>query len=293
MFLASTGQQSLSLDTGGVPLLNKRMENLDLTQALSTALKAAERGREVVMHYFGQLKKVQEKAQAGLVSEADVESEKAIAAELARGMPGIKMLGEEGAFGKPEEAVEATTWVVDPLDGTTNYVHGFHVFCISIGLQYKGELVTGVVDVPMLNRIYQAKKGSGAFCNGERLHVSRRSSIKESLLATGFFPDNVSALKEQLKIFSDLVFEARGIRRAGAAAYDLCLVAEGVFDAFWEKNLKPWDAAAGALIVQEAGGVVWTYDGKPYKLGDDSLIAGNPVIAPSLVQRIGSIKPIG
>lgn len=262
------------------------MENLDLNQALSTALKASAKGREVVMHYFGQLKKVQEKAQAGLVSEADIESERAIAAELALGMPGVPMLGEEGAFATQEEKVAATSWVVDPLDGTTNYVHGFPIFCISIGLQWKGELAVGVVDVPMLSRIYQSTCGGGAFMNGERLSVSRRANLKESLLATGFFPDNPSALKEQLKIFSDLVFEARGIRRAGAAAYDLCLVAEGVFDAFWEKNLKPWDTAAGALMVKEAGGVVWTYEGKPYGLSDDSLLASNPLIAQTLVKRI-------
>src|SRR6185312_2440490 len=114
------------------------------------------------------------------------------------------------------EKVELTSWVVDPLDGTTNYVHSFPIFCISIGLQWKGELSVGVVDVPMLDRTYTCTKGGGAFANGEPLRVSTRRQVRESLLATGFFPDNVAALKQQLTIFSNLVYEARGIRRAGA-----------------------------------------------------------------------------
>jgi myo-inositol-1(or 4)-monophosphatase len=266
------------------------MNDLDLNQALNTALKACRLGRQVLLDYFGQLKKVQEKAHAGLVSEADIESEKVIAAELARGLPGVGVLGEEAAFANQEETVQSTMWVVDPLDGTTNYVHGFPIFCISIGLQWKGELAVGVVDVPMLNKTYTCAKGQGAFVNGERIVTSRRKELKESLLATGFIPDNVVALKEQIRIFSDLVFEARGIRRAGAAAYDLCLVAEGVFDAFWEKNLKPWDTAAGCLMVREAGGVSWTYSGAEYKLGNDSLLSGNRNITPLISQRISALQ---
>jgi myo-inositol-1(or 4)-monophosphatase len=266
------------------------MDTLDLSAALNTALRASQLGRQVLLHYFGQLKKVQNKAQAGLVSEADVESEKVITAELKRGFPDVDVLGEEEAFVSKREKVGLTSWVVDPLDGTTNYVHSFPIFCISIGLQWKGELSVGVVDVPMLNRTYTCTKGGGAFANGERLNVSTRRQVRESLLATGFFPDNVSALKQQLTIFSNLVYEARGIRRAGAAAYDLCLVAEGVFDAFWEKNLMPWDTAAGTLMVREAGGVAWTYAGEEYDLQQDSILAGSPSIAPQICQRIKSLS---
>lgn len=267
------------------------MDNLDLTQALDAARQASIEGRKVLMHYFGQLKKVQEKAHAGLVSEADVESEKIITQVLQSHFPTIPVLGEEGAFLTRDEHISSTTWVVDPLDGTTNYVHGFHVFCISIGLQYKGDLVAGLIDVPLLNKTYHASKGGGAFVNGEKMSVSKTATIGESLLATGFFPDNTNALRDQLRIFSDLVFEARGIRRAGAAAYDLCMVAEGVFDAFWEPNLKPWDAAAGVVLVREAGGCVWNYAGDDYKLGDSTLLSGNPIVSAAIKERIQKLHP--
>lgn len=265
------------------------MHDLDLTKALDSAKKAAHAGREVLLHYFGQLKQVQEKAQAGLVSEADVESERVIASILKESFPEIPFIGEEGAFVSQESRVQASSWVVDPLDGTTNYVHGFHVFCVSIGLQWRGEVVLGVVDVPLLNKTYWSAKGQGAYLNGQRLCVTDKADIKDSLLATGFFHDNRQALQQQLSIFSELVFEARGIRRAGAAAYDLCLVAEGVFDAFWEPNLKPWDAAAGVSLVREAGGVVWNYQGDDYNLGDATLLSGGTALCTVLRDRIQNI----
>ncbi len=163
------------------------MNNLDVNQALVAAREASVEGRKVLMHYFGQLKKVQEKAHAGLVSEADLESEKVISSVLKAHFPSIPVLGEEGAFLSRDEHVSSTTWVVDPLDGTTNYVHGFHVFCISIGLQYQGELVAGLIDVPILGKTYEAAKGEGAYVNGERLSVSKTGRIRDALLATGFF----------------------------------------------------------------------------------------------------------
>ena len=266
------------------------MKDLDLSQALQTAEKAALAGRKVLLDYFGQLKKVQEKSFAGLVSEADLESEKVISAILKQDFPEVAVLGEEGAYLHKDEHLQANQWVVDPLDGTTNYVHGFSVFCVSIGLQWQGDLVVGVVDVPIGEKTFTAAKGRGAFCNGERIRVRTTGNVKDSLLATGFFPDNTDALKLQLKIFSDLVYEARGIRRAGAAAYDLCMVADGVFDAFWEPNLKPWDAAAGVVLVREAGGVVWTYDGADYRLGDKTLLSGNRDICSVIKKRISALK---
>lgn len=257
---------------------------MDFSKALESAKDAAREARKVLLHYYGHLSKVREKGAEGLVSEADVESETVIKQVLSKSFPEIPMLGEEGASAAGRWSIPETTWIVDPLDGTTNYIHQLHVFCISIGLKYRGELVAGVVDVPILDDTYTAIKGGGAFLNGRPIRVSERKAIKDSLLATGFFPN--LDLEEQIHIFSDLVREARGIRRAGAAAYDLCLVAQGVFDGFWEKNLKPWDAAAGTLLIREAGGRVLNYQGGEYDVADKSLLAANPDLIDDLLKRM-------
>lgn len=172
------------------------------------------------------------------------------------------------------------------MDGTTNYVHGFPVFCISIGLEVNGELQVGVVDVPILNTTYTAAKGKGAFCNGKKLQTSKKTKISESLLATGFNSLRKKELIDQLKIFARLIAKARGLRRAGSAAYDLCLVAEGVFDSFWEYNLKPWDTAAGALLVREAGGCVTNYSGEEFQLHHPSLVASGARLHPVILKEI-------
>lgn len=266
-------------------------KDFDLDELLEIAKSAATEGRRVLLDYFGRLSQVNEKTLAGLVTEADLESEKAIRAYLAQHTPNCDFLGEEQSFieqnqSPGSESSERGLWIVDPLDGTTNYVHQFPVFCVSIGFQYKGELIVGVVDAPKLDQVFSARKGGGAYLNGEPIQVSQRPTLSESLLATGFFAQNKAALKEQLKVFSCLVGEARGVRRAGAAAYDLCMVAQGVFDAFWEKNLKPWDTAGGTVIVREAGGTVSTYDGAPYNVHCNSLIAANPNIYPHVLHCV-------
>ena len=258
----------------------------DPVQALAAAKSAAQLGARVLLDYFGRLTKVSEKFQAGLVSEADVASEKVIQAELERLYP-AHFLGEESSGGaSPPWPTTGNWWIVDPLDGTTNYVHRFPIFCISIGLMWQGELVLGLVDMPMLNVTYTAVKGGGAFRNGEPIKVSERKQIRDTLLATGFFRDKPEALRQQLHIFEKLVFEARGIRRAGAAAYDLCLVAEGVFDAFWEKNLAPWDTVAGTVLVREAGGLVTDYKGQTYQHNADSILAASQAIHPLLLDQV-------
>ncbi|MBX7230475.1 MAG: inositol monophosphatase [Bdellovibrionales bacterium] len=239
------------------------------------AFAAAKAGEKILLEYFGKLKKVREKHLAGLVSEADEASEEAIKALLISTLP-IKFLGEESSAQTGLQGLATDScWIVDPLDGTTNYVYGFPIFCISIGLMWESELVFGLVSVPKLGLTYSATKGQGAFLNGQPLAVSQRKLLQEALLATGFFPEIPEVLNEQLGIFRELVFKARGIRRAGAAAFDLCLVAEGVFDAFWEKGLKPWDTAAGVVLVREAGGRVTDYLGAPFDVNGNSIIASN------------------
>lgn len=259
---------------------------LDQNLALKAAREAAKEARQVLLDYFGRLSKVSEKDQAGLVSEADVEAEEVIASVLRRSFPDFSMLGEENSYRTgqviQEKGRRGGLWLVDPLDGTTNYVHKFPVFCISIGLEFDGVLEIGVIDVPIMQKTFYGIRGQGAFSDDERndlyrvpLNVSDRKTINEALLATGFSSYDKEALQDQLAIFGSLVDKTRGIRRAGSAAYDLALVAEGVFDCYWEKNLQPWDMAAGALLVQEAGGVVTNYEGDSFVSTDRSIIAGS------------------
>lgn len=258
-----------------------------LREVTLKTLQAARLGREVLLDYFGRVKDVQEKFQAGLVSEADKTSEKVIESYLKTHFPSFDFLGEESA---PEDLVKKSQsdrpqWVLDPLDGTTNYIYGFPVFAVSLALQYKGQVLLGVVDAPLLGKVYCGWKGGGSYCNGQKLRVSDCGQINKSLLATGFFSEVEEELNQQLRIFEKAIRKARAIRRAGSAALDLCWVASGVFDGYWEKNLKPWDVAAGLLIVQEAGGVITDFKGQPYNLFKDSIVAGNA----TMVEQICSL----
>lgn len=263
---------------------------LDLDLALTLAQRAGEAGNRVLLDHFGRLKNVREKHLAGLVSEADLQSENEIKKILSPEFSDIKFLGEESGQDLENWSQTGNWWIVDPLDGTTNYVHGLPIFCVSIGLMWGGEMVLALVTVPKLGLTYTALKGRGAKVNGVPIKVSQRADVQESLLATGFFRDQPVALEEQIKIFTQLIHEARGIRRAGAAAYDLCLVAEGVYEAFWEKNLKPWDTAAGILLVQEAGGRVSDYQGQPYRFSGPGLVASNGAIHSTILSAISKVK---
>ncbi len=259
---------------------------------LHKAVKAARLGREVLLKHFGNLKNIEEKFQAGLVSEADREAEQVIKNFLTDHFPQDDFLGEESYQDFQLANNVKNRWIVDPLDGTTNYIHRFPVFCVSIGYQFENQLQVGVIDMPMLNETYTAIKGLGSYVNGEKMQISKTDNLKDSLLATGFFGENELQLQEQMRIFPEVVRVSRGVRRAGAAAYDLSQVARGVFDAFWEKGLKPWDAAAGMLLVQEAGGKNCTYLGKPDPLYRNSLISGNPKIVDHLLKSFdGKLNP--
>ncbi len=269
-------------------MVNKVSINLPLV--LRDALKAVQLGRDVLLHYFGNLSQIEHKYQAGLVSEADRESEQVIREYLNSKHPTFEFSGEESyAAGESlswsADHAEAR-WILDPLDGTSNYIHRFPVFCISLGLEINGEIVLSVIDVPILKETYTAIKGQGAFMNGRRLSVSQENTLKNSFLSTGFFSEIEENLKEQLAVFDRIVRLCSGVRRPGAAAYDLCLVASGVFDGYWEKNLKPWDSAAGILLVREAGGIVKTYHGLEYNPYHNSIVAGNETIVNQLIQNL-------
>lgn len=266
--------------------MKNSVESIDWKPVLSQAIKAVSLGREVLLNYFGNLEHVEEKFQAGLVSEADKESERVIASHLKKNFPKIEFLGEEsfaansapGAKVQVPPAGPEGRWILDPLDGTTNYVHRFPIFCISLGLEVNGQMQLAVIDVPILKETYTAIRGQGAFVNGRPLHISKTNDLRKALLATGFVAEHESVISEQLRIFDSMVRQCRGVRRPGAAAFDLAQVARGVFDGYWERNIQPWDAAAGILLVEEAGGIVQTYRGTTYDPYKNSIVAGNPEI---------------
>ena len=273
-----------------VGLMVDNSTKVDLSLALDAARQAAQAGREVLMSYYGQLSQIQTKDQAGLVSEADIESEKVITQVLQAEFPNISIVAEESSYqsGSQEAASESDVWFIDPLDGTTNYVHQFPAFCISIGLQIKGELVVGLVEVPVLNQCFTAIRGQGAFLNGEKIEVSRRAQLKNSLLATGFFIHDPKTLDQQIELLKKMLGQSRGIRRAGSAAYDLCMVAAGVFDAYWESSLNPWDTAAGTVLVREAGGKVTDFLNQDFHPMKKQILASNLHLHDECLRALGS-----
>jgi myo-inositol-1(or 4)-monophosphatase len=211
-----------------------------------------------------------EKATRGdLVTAADRESEAFIVGRLRRLFPASSILGEEGAA---HRGTSDERWIVDPLDGTTNYAHGYPLYCVSIGYERGGEMIAGAVYAPVLGELYAAERGSGATCNRERIGVSTIEGVRDSLVCTGFMPAKYERNGEN---FARLSKVAQGVRRDGSAALDLCFVARGRFDAFWELDLKAWDVAAGSLIVREAGGTTTTISGSPLILDAGSILASN------------------
>lgn len=272
--------------------------NLQLNEIYNEAMKAVLAGRACLLGYFGKINNVEEKDKAaGLVSEADRESETLIKGMLAKSFPDFDFLGEETAYLEGKEQFTASSrprWILDPLDGTTNFVHKFPIFCISLALEVNGEIEVGIIDMPMLNQTFTSIRGQGAWCiqpdgTREKLSVSKTENFEQAFMSTGFVNEKREVLSEQLKIFEDVVWKAQAVRRPGAAAYDLALIASGVFDLYWEKNLKPWDSAAGLLLVKEAGGVVITYEGENYDPFKKSSIAGNETIVRKFQSEIQPI----
>lgn len=255
------------------------MNDKNYLEELAAAREAAQKARFILLNHYGRLSQVTEKFQAGLVSEADKNSERAIQTHLKDACPSYNFLGEETAYeGAAPPDLDQGLWVVDPLDGTTNYIHSFPIFCISIALVINKVPVVGVIDVPILNDTYWAVKGGGAFKNGEPIKVSTTQKLKNSFAGTGFYAEQEEILDKQLQIFSNIVRRVRGVRRPGAAAFDLCMVACGVFDFFWEGHLSPWDVAAGQLLVEEAGGSLSNYKGELYNPWEPTIIASNGIL---------------
>ena len=209
-----------------------------------------------------------------MVTAVDRASEALIVGALAKERPDDGVLGEEGSS---RQGTTGVRWIIDPLDGTTNYAHGYPCYCVSIGLECKGRLEIGVVYNPMLDEMFSAERGRGASLNGRRIRVSPTPTLKSALLCTGF-PYDVRERNEFARHFANFIMNAQGVRRDGAAALDLAYVAAGRFDGFWEEGLKPWDVAAGALIIEEAGGRITDYRGDPIDIHKPPVVASNGLI---------------
>jgi myo-inositol-1(or 4)-monophosphatase len=265
---------------------------------LQAAREASRQACELLKRHFdasgggeGSGVAIQKKSDHSWVSEVDRKSEEIIKTVLSNSFPNDPIMGEEQGLQSSGGDSGGRLWVVDPLDGTTNYLRGFPFFATSIALSIDGLPVVGLVEAPALGWRFEAVQGAGAFLNGRPIHVSATQSLEDSLLATGFFFTNFPVLDEGISIFRNLVPKTAGIRRAGAAALDLCLVAKGVFDGFWEKGIKAWDLAAGAIIVQEAGGVVTKYDGSKMFIDSGEIFAVTPGLEKLLRENIKPGSP--
>jgi len=236
------------------------------------ATQAALKGGEIVQKCRGRVKWVGYKGVVNLVTEADRLSEDAIIKIIRKDFPEHDILTEESIGYEKESDYK---WIIDPLDGTTNYAHGFPVYCISIALEKEGEIILGVVYNPVLDELFVAEKNKGAFLNGKKIQVSTQRELSRSLLATGFPYDIRESRVNNLDHFENFALKAQAIRRAGAAALDLCYLAKGIFDGFWELKLSPWDTAAGSLMVKEAGGKVTDFSGKRFSIYQKNILATN------------------
>jgi len=232
---------------------------------------------------------VQYKGEINLVTEADRLSEALIVERIRGSFPGQDILTEES----PETANSSEfRWIIDPLDGTTNYAHGFPVFCVSIALEVAGEIRLGAVYNPMLEELFTAERGAGAFLNGSPIAVSRTADLNGALLATGFPYDIRQDRNNNINYFMAMAFSAQAVRRAGSAALDLAYVAAGRFDGFWELKLMPWDTAAGWLLVIEAGGSVTDLTGGPFGLSSPHMLAGNGLINDAMIRILSQTDPL-
>ena len=236
------------------------------------AVAAARKGSAVLQARFGSISDVRKKAAQELVTEADTESEKEIIAIIGSTFPDHGILSEEcGMLNSSSEY----RWIIDPLDGTVNFAHGVPIFCISIALTFNGDMILGVVFNPVSDELFTAISGQGAQLNGRPIQVSSVADVSESLLVTGFPYDVNQIFNEVHTRYGNCLQAAQGLRRLGSAALDLCYVACGRFEGFWEQNLKPWDTAAGSLIASEAGGRVTTFSNQPFKVDRPEILATN------------------
>jgi myo-inositol-1(or 4)-monophosphatase len=258
---------------------------------LGNAVRAARRAGAIINRAARDVEvlSVTRKRHNDFVTEVDKAAEQAIIDILHRAYPDHAILAEESGATAGTAGESEYTWIIDPLDGTTNFIHGFPQYAVSIGLRHKGVLAHGVVYDPTKNELFTATRGRGAFLNERRIRVSKRVQLGDALVGTGFPFRDFEGLDEYLAMFRELTARTAGLRRAGAAALDIAYVAAGRLDGFWEMGLSPWDMAAGALLVQEAGGLAGDFRGDAGFLESGRMICGNPKIFAQLVHILGPL----
>ncbi len=240
---------------------------------LDIALEACTKAGDIIRENFHKKKLIDYKGRINLVTNVDREAEKVVVETIRNYYPKHNILTEETEHA--QNPGQEYCWVIDPLDGTTNYVHGFPFVCVSIALQKNNESIVGVVYNPILHELFFAEKGRCCVRNDEEVHVSDNSDFPKALLATGFPYDMLNDERNNIKNLSKVIKKCRGIRRPGAAAIDICYVACGIFDGYWELELYPWDTAAGIAILEEAGGKVSKFDGSEFSIFDKEIAASN------------------
>lgn len=259
---------------------------------LNNALTAARQASKVILHKFDRLDtiKVTQKAHNDFVTEVDEAAERIIIETLKEIYPDHSFLGEES--GETEGDPDAL-WIIDPLDGTTNFIHGIPHFCISMAFQEKGKTQHGLIYDPIRQELFTASRGEGVKLDDKRVRVSDCQKLENALVGTGFPSKQTHQTQHYLKTFEAIFPETRGIRRAGSAALDLAYVAAGRLDAFWELSLKPWDVAAGALMIQEAGGLVGDVMGQTDYMQHGSIVAGNAKMFKAIVKTLNPVLKEG
>ena len=264
--------------------------HIELEDITKIAVEAAQLGGSILTDFAKKGFEIQKKSEINLVTEADLASEKAVVGVISKAFPSHQILAEEKGLHTTHES--PYKWIIDPLDGTTNFAHGFPLYNVSIGVEYEGTVLVGVVLDPTRNELFVAKKEQGSTLNNTPIHVSTSQKLSNALLVTGFAYDVQTVADNNLKEFCAFSLRTRGMRRTGTAAIDLCYIACGRFDGFWELKLNPWDTAAGKLIVEEAGGKITNYKSEPYSIYGQDIIASNGLIHEEMVGVLKEIRKI-
>jgi myo-inositol-1(or 4)-monophosphatase len=259
---------------------------LDLARVREVGIGAARAAGELLRNRIDSIREVRHKGVVDLVTDVDIASEQLVRETIGQAFPSHTILGEEGGMLGGDD--RRYRWLVDPLDGTTNYAHGFPLFCVSIGFEVDGRLEFGAVYAPCQEELYVAEAARGATLNGRRISVSDVSDLRQAMLATGF-PYDRDALPRALRSFEVLSVRSQAVRRVGSAALDLCYVACARFDAYWEHIVKPWDVGAGALIVAEAGGQMSATDGSAFSVDDGQVLATNTRLHAAMCESLAGI----